>query len=412
MIVIGLLLLAVFVVVFLVGYLPRKARIQSIDTSAGQEASALPIVTVAAAKLAPKTVTLTLPGNVQAITEAPILARAEGYLVKRYADIGDRVKAGQLLAEIDAPDLDQQVKQAQATAQQAKAALAQARANLQQEQANARLAEVTSKRNDTLVSRGVLSKQEGDQSTATYAAQLATVQAGEANISAAQQNVDAVEANLKRLTELQGYKQVRAPYAGIITLRNIDTGALIGNGSTLLFRIAQTNVLRIFINVPQANYADLKAGDPAQIDIRELPGRKFMGKISRISGAIDTSTRTMLTEIELPNAKDVLLPGMYAEVQLSINRTRPPVMVPGEAIVTRSNGTFVALVGAGDRIHFTPVQLGHDYGLEVEISSGLKAGDRVVISPGDEVRENVPVKPTPFAVPASGSPAVPAKKAS
>jgi RND family efflux transporter MFP subunit len=404
-------LIAVFLVIFFVGYLPRKQRTQETVAAADEEASSIPIVTAATAQLASKTVELELPGSIQAITEAPILARAEGYLVKRYADIGDRVKTGDLLAEIDAPDLDQQVKQAQATVQQGRAALAQAQANLQQAHANARLAEVTSKRNDTLVTKGVLSKQEGDTSTASYAAQLATVQAAEANVLAARQNVDAAAANLQRLTDLQNYKRVRAPYDGVITLRNTDTGALISNGSTMLFRIAQTNILRIFINVPQANYVDLRVGASARIDVRELGDRQFVGKISRVSGALDTSTRTMLTEIQIPNPKGVLLPGMYAQVHLSITRSQPPVVIPGEAVVTRSNGVFAAVIDKENRVHFRQIQPGRDYGLEIEVYSGLKPGDQVVISPSDDVRENVQVKATPFRAPGASSPA-PKKAAS
>jgi RND family efflux transporter MFP subunit len=391
-----ILLVCVFAIIFALGYVPRRERAKQTVEAAKRESRSLPTVIVADAQRGEKTVKLVLPGNIQAVTEAPILARAEGYLVKRMADIGDRVKAGQKLAELATPELDQQVQQAKATVQQTRAALTQARANVSQAKANAYLAEVTAKRNSTLVTRGVLSRQEGDQSNANYQAQLAQVQAAEATVNAAQQNVSAAEANLQRLTEMQAFKDIRAPYDGVITLRNIDTGTLINTGSTLLFRIAQTNVLRIFINVPQTNYNDLQVGALADIDVRELPGRKFVGKITRISGALDTTTRTMLTEVQIRNFDNTLLPGMYAQVTLSVTRSHPPVIVPGDAVVVEDRGTVAAIVDGQNRVHFQPIELGRDYGAVVEVTSGLKAGDKVVINPGDDVQEGVRVKTAPF----------------
>ena len=397
-------LILLFAAIFLLGYLPRRQRTKATAEAARREARGLPVVIVATARESSKTVALVLPGNIQPITEAPILARAEGYLVKRYADIGDRVKAGQLLAELATPELDQQVEQGQATLQQVRASLTQANANLLEAKANANLAQITAKRNSTLVERGVLSKQEGDQSNSTYLAQAASVQAAEANINAAQQNVSASEANLRRLTEMQGFKKVRAPYDGVITVRAVDTGALINTGSTLLFRIAQTKTLRIFINVPQANYMDLHVGDRADITVQELRGCTFTGRVSRISGSLDTGTRTMLTEIEIRNRDNTLLPGMYAEVKLALNRSHPPVVVPGEAVVTRSDGIFAAVLDGNNTVHFEVINLGRDYGEEVEVASGLRAGDRVVINPSDEVIEGVRVKPTPYRAGSTGRP--------
>ena len=393
---IAVLLVCVFGIIFLVGYLPRRQRTREIVNAAQKESQTRPAVLVAAARQAEKNTDLILPGNIQPITETAILARAGGYLVKRYADIGDRVAAGQLLAEIDTPELDQQVRQAQATLQQTHAALTQAQANLSQDRANAGLARVTAERNSTLVTRGVLSKQEGDQSNAGYNAQVAAVEAAEANVAAGRQNVGAAEAELHRLTDMQSFKKVRAPYAGIITLRNTDTGALINTGSTLLFRIAQTGTLRIFINVPQSNYTDLHVGAPAEISVEELSGRTFLGKVSRISGALDTSTRTMLTEIQIPNLDNRLLPGMYAQVKLSISRAHSPVIISGEAVVIHSGTTSVAVVDSTGTVHFHAVQLGRDYGQEVEVTSGLLPGAQVIINPSDEVREGVKVKASPY----------------
>ena len=397
--------LIVFGAVFLLGYLPRLKRDRENAQNAHAETIALPVVNVVQARVASSISDLSLPGNVQAITEAPILARAEGYLIKRYADIGDRVKAGQLLAQIDAPDLDQQVDQAKATLDQTNASLIQAQATLEQTKANEHLAEITKQRNDTLVTRGVLSKQEGDQSTAAYQSQFANVHAGEASIAAAQQNVHAAQANLNRLRELQSYKMVRSPFAGVITLRNIDTGTLINSGSTMLFRVAQFDVLRIFINVPQSSYGSLHPGDAADVTVQEIPGRKFPGKVSRLSGSLDTNTRTLLTEVQVQNPSGVLLPGMYATVRLSVPRTQPPILIPGDAVVTRASGITVAVVDPDGKAHFRPVQLGRDFGLDVEVLSGLTAGQQVVINPTDDVREGVRVEPHTYHEGPAASPA-------
>lgn len=385
---------AVFGAIFLVGYLPRKARQSTTEGEARRLATAAPAVTAVRVERAATKTELSLPGNIQAITEAAVLARADGYLVRRLVDIGDRVKTGQLLAEIDSPELDQQVFQAEAALQQAEAALGQARASLEQAKANAQLADVTLKRNRTLVTRGVLSKQEGDQSTANFDAQIAAVRASEANVNAAQQNVNGSKSNLKRLRDLQGFKMVRAPFSGVITLRNVDTGALINTGSTLLFRIAQIDPLRIFINVPQSNAGGLRVGQTASIEVQEFPGKAFEGKISRISGALDTSTRTLLTEVQVANRDAKLLPGMYAQARIVSVRTAPPVMIPGEALVLRSNGTQVAVVGPKNVVHYQPVTLGRDYGTVLEVLSGLEEGQVLVANPSDQVRDGVEVNPT------------------
>jgi RND family efflux transporter MFP subunit len=392
--IIVVVLVVLFAGIFLFGWTRHGQVEKAARADAQLEATALPTVTVTTAVRAASAAELTLPGNIQAITEAAVLARAEGYLVKRYADIGDRVHEGQLLAELDTPDLDQQVIQAQAALQQTNAALAQAKAALEQSKANAQLADVTAKRNTILVSRGVLSKQEGDQSDATLLAQTANVSASVANVNAAQQNVSANEANLRRLLDLQSFKKVRAPFDGVITLRNIDTGSLISSGSTLLFRIAQNNVLRIFVNVPQSDFSSFTVGMPAPITVSELPGKTFAGKVSRLSGALDTNTRTLLTEVEVPNAQGALLPGMYAQVHFSITRTQPAVLVPGDAIVTRASGSLVAVVDSDNTVHFRPVHLGRDFGTNVEILKGLEPGEKVVVNPTDDVREGAKVKTT------------------
>ena len=409
--VIAVLVLLGFCSILLYGWTRHRETEQAAKSEAAHTSGSEPNVTVVLARRASPTVDLTLPGNIQAITETPILARAEGYVIKRYVDIGDRVRVGHLLAELDTPDLDQQVAQAQAGLEQARAALAQARASLAQSKANAQLAEVTAKRNTTLVNRGVLSQQEGDQSTSTLAAQVASVEAAEANVSAAQQNVGASEANLHRLLDLQSYKKVRAPFDGVITVRNIDTGALISTGSTMLFRMAQYDTLRIFVNVPQSEYSAFQVGTPADILVTELPGRKFAGKVSRLSGALDTNTRTLLTEVQVNNPTGILLPGMYAQVHFQVARLAAPILIPGDAVVTRASGTLVAVVDDSGQVHFRSIQLGRDFGSSVEVISGLEENEAVIVNPTDDVREGILVHATQDKEPAGPTPVRAAKPA-
>ena len=409
--VIAALVVLAFCGILLYGWTQHRGLDQAAQAEAQHTSAAEPNVTVVLTKRASPTIDLTLPGNIQAITETPILARAEGYVIKRYVDIGDRVKAGTLLAELDTPDLDQQVAQAQATLEQARAALAQARASVEQNKANAQLAEVTAKRNATLVSRGVLSQQEGDQSDAATLAQAASVRAAEANVAAAQQNVGASEANLHRLLELQAYKKVRAPFDGVITVRDIDTGALITTGSTQLFRMAQYGTLRIFANVPQSEYSAFHVGTPADIQVTELPGRKFMGRVARLSGALDTNTRTLLIEVQVENPAGILLPGMYAQVHFAVARLAAPMLVPGDTIVTRAGGTSVAVVDGSNQVHFRTIQLGRDFGAAVEVISGLEENEAVIVNPTDEVREGVLVHTMQYKEPVTPPNARPAKPA-
>src|ERR1019366_2065899 len=248
---------------------------------------------------------IVLPGNVQAFTDAPIYARASGYLKKWYFDIGAHVKSGQLLADIDAPEMDQQVHQAEASLEQAKASLEQANANYEQGRSNQQLAKVTAERWNSLVQKGAVSKQDNDQYQAQYQAQDANLRALEKAVSAARSNVSSLEADVARLVSLQNYKQVRAPFDGVITARNTDTGALInaGNGGAAqeLFHMAAVSPLRVFVSVPEASSRGAIPGVPAELTLTEFPGRRFPGKIVRVAGAMDAATRTLNTEVEVNN---------------------------------------------------------------------------------------------------------------
>jgi len=393
---IALLLLgaaALFLVAFFVGYIPHHRRELQITAEASAQQESLPDVTVVEVKKGSAMGELVLPGNIQAVTEAPILARAEGYVLHRYVDIGDRVTAGQLLAEVEAPDLDQQVRQAQAAVVQAEADLERASAALEQGRANESIAKVTATRWDNLVKRGAVSKQENDQYQAQYQAQAANVRALERAVDASKGNVVAMQANVGRLSEMQRYLKVRAPFAGVVTLRNVDVGTLVNTGSTMLFRIAQTNLLRTYLNVPQANASDVHVGQMASLATPELPERKFSGAVTRTANAMDPSSRTLLVEIQVPNPEGKLLPGMYVEVDLHMPRKDPPLLLPSDTLTVRPEGTMVAVLDSGNAVHFQRVVVGRDYGSQIEILSGLSAGQRVIANPNDSVQEGVKVHP-------------------
>lgn len=381
------------VVAFFMGYLPHQRREAMLMADSNAQHEALPVVTVVNVVQSSGLVSVKLPGSIQAVTETPVLSRSNGYVRKRYADIGDRVTAGQLLAEIEAPDLEQLLVQGRAELLQARSALEQTSATLEQGRANEELARVTAQRWANLVAKGAVSRQENDTYQAQYQSQIANVKALDKAVAAARNNVSASEANVARLTELRGFKMVRAPFAGVITLRNVDVGTLITAANTLMFRIAQTNVLRTFLNVPQGEADAVRVGQPARITMPDLPGRQFTGTVTRTSSSLDPATRTLLVEVQLPNQGNILMPGMYAQVDLITSRKDPPLMIPGDTLVVRPDGTQVALVTSEQTIHFQHIELGRDYGDRIEVVSGLQLGQRVVVNPGDTVREGAKVKP-------------------
>ncbi|HEY6989404.1 MAG TPA: efflux RND transporter periplasmic adaptor subunit [Bryobacteraceae bacterium] len=383
------------IIAFLGGYIPLAKRKALIAGEALERQEALPRVRVVQLTRAPRASEMELPGNIQAITEAPILARANGYIKRRMADIGDRVVAGQPLVEIEAPELDEQVRQAQAAREQARAGLEGALANLEQGKANMELARVTAQRYASLVTQGAVSRQENDVYQAQYHAQTASVNALEKAIAAQRSNVGAAEANLARLESMRSYRLVIAPFAGVITLRNVDVGALVTTGSTLLFRIAQMDTLRIYINVPQSNASFVRQGETATLRVSNLPGRIFTGAIARTANSLDPGSRTMLVEVHVANRDGALLPGMYAQVSLSNTRDHPPLLLPSDALVVRPEGTLVATVDSDHTVHLRKIQVGRDYGDRMEVVSGLQQGDTVIPSPGDLAREGLKVDPVP-----------------
>jgi RND family efflux transporter MFP subunit len=389
---IALMLVVLVVVGFFVGYMPRQRREAVLAAETKESGGTLPVVNVSRVTRSSGKSQLVLPGNIQAVAEAPIMARATGYIKKRNVDIGDRVKAGQVVAEVEAPELDQQILQATATIEQVKSSVQQAEAAIQQGRANENLARLTAGRMSNLLGRGVVSKQDNDNAQAQYAAQQANVEALTKAAAAMRSSVTAAEANLARLTQVKTYQTVRAPFEGVITLRNVDTGALVNEGSTLLFRVAQTGSMRTYVNVPQTEADSVKVGQRAEISINEFPGRTFPGVVARTSNALDPTTRTLLTEVQVPNPNGLLMPGMFAQVDLTMPRKYPPLMIPGDTLVVRSDGPQVAVIQPDGVVHFTRIQLGRDYGDRLEVLSGVEEGQRLAVNPSDEVREGAKVK--------------------
>ena len=385
--------LALFAIAFLAGYLPLQQREATLRAEADAQERGLPRLAVIRVGRGTDRNEIKLPGTMQALTEAPILARTDGYLKRRLVDIGDRVRAGQVVAEIDAPELDQQIHQAEASVGQAEAATDQAQANLEQGKANRELARITAERTKMLTARGIAPLQEGDQSQAQLSAQDANVRALEKAILAQRSNLVAGKANLARLQELQGYRLVKAPFDGVITLRNVDVGALVSTGSTLLYRLAQIGTLRTYINVPQSQVNSVRAGQAAALTVSHFPGRSFRGIVARTANALDPATRTMLVEVDVPNADGALFPGTYAEVDLSGAQVNAPLVVPAAALVFRTDGAQVAVVQADQTVHLQKITVGRDYGDRVEILQGLTEGATILAAPGDAAREGARIVP-------------------
>jgi len=340
--------------------------------SLSQETREMAVTTVAVTKPSKGVASedVSLPGTVQAYTDAAIFARTTGYLKKRYADIGSHVRAGQMLAEIDTPELDQQ--------------LMQARADLATAQANEKLAKTTADRYTDLMKTDSVSRQDLDNATGNYEAkQAATASSG---------------ANVKRLEELQKFKTIYAPFDGVITARNTDIGALIGSGASAkeLFHIASMDRLRIFVSVPQL-YARLARPDtPADIAVQELPGQKFAGRVARTAQAIDPASRTLLIEIDLDNPKGTILPGSFAQVHLRLPTSETTFRLPVNTLIFRSEGLRVATVKDGV-VSLVPVTLGRDFGSTVEVVTGLTGAEAVVVNPPDSLAEGQRVSVAPEA---------------
>ncbi|WP_354257007.1 efflux RND transporter periplasmic adaptor subunit [Bradyrhizobium sp. F1.13.3] len=326
----------------------------------------VPEVRVAIVRAGDSKIDVTLPATTAAFEAANIFARTSGYVEKRYVDIGDRVKAGAILAEIVAPELDHQIAQAQAT-------LAQTQGTLQQTQASRELAEVTNARDSGLVKQGWLTAQQGDNDRLTLRAQ----QAAEA---VAKSNIAAQQAQIRVLEQDKAYQRVVAPFDGVITQRNIDNGSLVQAGSTFLFALMHADVIRTQMFVPQDEAVGVQPGVDAVIRVPELPGRAFPGKVTRIATALQPGSRTLLTEIDVPNPGGALQPGIYCSVELYIPRKTPSLMIPADAVVFDENGLHVAVVENGV-VHMQKISIARDFGTQIEVHDGVKPGDQVILNP-------------------------------
>ncbi len=337
-----------------------------VAATAQQSRTFVPDVRVAAVRGSGSKITVTLPATTTAFEAANIFARTNGYIEKRYVDIGDRVKAGALLADITAPELDHQITQAKAT-------LTQIQATLQQTQASRELAEVTNTRDSRLVKQGWLTLQQGDNDRLTLQAQQAAV-------GVAQSNIAAQEAQIRILEQEKAYQRVVAPFDGVITQRNIDNGSLVTSGSTFMFTLMHPDVIRTQVFVPQDAAFGLGPGVDAVVRVPEIPDRSFPGKVTRVATALQPGSRTLLTEIDVPNPDGALNPGIYCTVELFIPRKTPSAIIPADAVVFDQNGLHVAVVQNGV-VHLQKITIARDFGTEVEVHDGVKAGDQVVLNP-------------------------------
>jgi RND family efflux transporter MFP subunit len=327
------------------------------------ERLAVPTVGVTRPMAEPAADQLVLPAQLQAYVESAIYARTNGYLLRWTRDIGSHVKKGELLAEIDTPEIDQELSQAQAARQQTEAQM--------------QLAQSTADRWINLRKTDSVSQQEADQQVSAY--------------TQARANTAAADANVRRLQQLESFKHVYAPIAGVVTRRNTDVGALITAGSAgqgrELFDVAQVDPLRVFVSVPQTNAPSIRPGLPAYIALQEYPGQKFNGKVVRTADSIDTATRTLLTEIDVPNPDGHLLPGSYAEVHFAVPIQITRISIPVNALLFRPEGPRVAVVGADHKVHMKAISIGRDFGTKVEILGGLGPDDQIVVNPADSLED-------------------------
>ena len=341
-----------------------SARLDAADPESRASSDGRPTVNVVIARRSSESTPLLLPANIQAFQDTPLFARATGYLSQWTVDIGDKVKAGQTLAVIDVPDLDQQLNQA--------------KANLAQAIANQTLAKINAERWKDLGRQNAVAQQDVDQKLADYAVK-------NANVLAAQAEVD-------RLTQLKSFELITAPYDGVISARNTQIGALVSAGSgTELFHLSQTHILRVFVNVPQSYVRDIEPNIPVEVVVPEFPGKVFKGKVVRSAGALDASSRTLLTEVQIPNESGELLAGMFGQVRFKLKPAAPSIIIPANAAIIRAEGTLVATVSDTGTIHIQKVHFGRDFGTQIEILEGLKEGARIVANPNDSLAEGMSV---------------------
>jgi membrane fusion protein (multidrug efflux system) len=363
---------------FVVGYLPRHRARAALEEAAQTTAQATMRVDVLAPKVGSSDRAVALPGSVQALQETVLYARASGFVKRWLVDIGDKVADGQLLAEIETPELDQEIDQARAQLEQAKPTLLRSKANRELSSANLQ-------RYQQLTPVGIASQADLDQ-------HQAQARVDEADVTVAEATISAQEANIRRLTQLKAFARVTAPFAGTITRRWVEIGALVtaGNGQPL-YRVAATDPARVFVQVPQDVAPSLRADVKAVVTVREYPGRTFEGRISRTAGELDAATRTMNTEIRIPNADAALIPGMYAQVAITLPVPHRVFELPATALMSDAEGNRIATVDEDSKIHLLPIVIERDDGANFEVSTGLKGDERIVRIASVELTEGRPV---------------------
>lgn len=370
-----------FAGLFLLGWMPRQHLAAELEASAQRIRTALPTVRVAKPRLSAAISSVTLPGDVQAMEEITIYPRTTGYLKRWLVDIGDEVQEGQLLAEIDTPEVKAQFLQS-------KAALAESRANLERAKAAEKLAIINVNRARGLVEKQAVAQQQLDDAQNALEVAVANVKLSEATI-------ESNEASVQHIQELLSFCEIRASFAGTVTARHVDTGKLMtsGNGTgQAIFQIARTSPVRVFVNVPQNFAPGVSDGLKAEIIAREIPGRLFEGFVTRTARAIDPVTRTLLTEVQVPNEDHALLTGSYVQVRMDVSRQHPTLIIPSAALIFNSDGNQVAVVGPDQQIQLRSVRVAEDFGSEIGISTGITAEDDVVINPGDRMSNALKVE--------------------
>ena len=381
MLLIGLIVVAMFAGLFMLGYIPYRQRMERLAAEAKEARDTVATVEVMNPEPQPKITQFMLPGDVRAYQETAMYPRALGYLKAQYADIGDVVKAGQLLAEIDSPDLDAQIGRAQA-------ALSTAKADLAKAESDRALAQSTLDRYEQFAKEGGVTKQQLEERQSAMRQTTAAVAAAEAAIVSGQSEVT-------RITKLQQFEKIIAPFAGKITARGYDIGALLSQDTSSkgppMFSLAEIDTLRVYVDVPQAYVTMLHEGQDATLEVRNYPDRRFTGKVTRSTGEVNAMSRTVRFEIDYDNADGLLLPGMYAQVRFQIDQPKPSVTVASSALVFTPTGISVGVV-RDNKAHFQPVSIGRDFGATVEIIDGVTADDLVVTNPGERLTEGAPVR--------------------
>lgn len=360
---VALVVIILLVIGVIAGLVPRLRAQRQLRTET--RADTVPIVSVIMPLPAKSILGTPLPADVQAFTEASIHARASGYLKAWLVDIGDQVTNGQVLAEIDTPELDQQLAQAKAEVDQAVAAL--------------NLAKITADRWTELLKTASVSDQETAEKQSDYALKQA--------------DLEAAQANYNRLRQMQDFAKVTAPFTGVITARGTDIGQLINAGSgPELFRMAQTDPLRVYVRVPQQYIHSLAPGQSAELTFTELPGRTFTARLTRLAGAMDPASRTLQVELQVPNPKGELFAGSYAQVRFNQSTAPGGLTISDNALIFRAEGMQVAVVGSDSKAHLRQVTLGRDFGQTVEVLAGLNSGDRVIDNPPDSIKNGMLVQ--------------------